>query len=141
MYNSETGAVGLMLSRIRESREMHRLDSMHLAVVNVGQFYYVQHWHTKIAVGLRGELPFAMTTQGWNTVTTLNILRSLGFNLVTKRISLGMQRNPVTHRMNNIFKRVLHIDGKPMLDNKGNVDYWSWYGRGGIRLDANPDFS
>lgn len=140
MYHRETGAVGLMLNRIRTGREMNRLASMHLAVVNVGRFYYVQHWNTKIAVGLRGELPFAMTTQGWNTVTTLNILRSLGFNLHTERISLGTKRNPKTHRMNNIFARVLHIDGKPMLDSIGNVDYGSWYGHGGIRLEANPNF-
>ena len=140
MYNRETGAVGLMLDRIHAGREMNRLGSMHLKVVNVGRFYYIQHWNTKIAVGLRGELPFVMTTQGWNTVTTLNILRSLGFNLTTKKISLGMKRNPKTHRMNNIFQRVLHIDDKPMLDNEGRVDYDSWYGHGGIRIEANTNF-
>lgn len=138
MYNRETGAVGLMLHRIREGREMNRLGSMHIAVVNVGEFYYVQHWNTKIAIGKRGEMPFAMRTKGWNTVTTLNILRSLGFNLETKKIVLARAKNQKTHRMNNIYERVLHIDGKPMLDERGCVDYDAWYGHGGLR--ATSDF-
>ena len=139
MYSRTTGAVGLMLNRIREGRELSR-KSLRIKVINVGRFYYVQHWNTKIAVGIRGELPFAMTTQGWNTKTTLSILRNLGFNLHTERISLGKRRNPNTHRMNNIFERVLHVDGKPMLDESGAPDYGAWYGHGGIRLDANPNF-
>lgn len=138
MYNRETGAVGLMLHRIREGREMNRLGSMHIAVVNVGEFYYVQHWNTKIAIGKRGELPFAVRTCGWNTVTTLNILRCLGFNLETKKIVIGRRMNESTHRMNNIYDSVLHIDGKPMIDSEGDVNYNAWWGHGGI--NATTDF-
>ena len=140
MFGSrDTKAVGLMLSSILGDKEMHR-SSMHIKVVHVGKFYYVQHWNTKIAIGKRGEFPFAMTTQGWNTVTTKNYLRALGFDLETKKMIIARRKNYKTGRMNNVYDQVLHIDGHPMMDEEGCVDYKAWYGRGGLRLCATPDF-
>lgn len=137
MYGSrETNIVRLIQSRIEAGKELTNSKS-HIKIVNVGEFYYVQHWNTKIAVGVRTEPPFAMTTKGWNTKTTINYLRALGFDLKNKRISLRKYRNPKTHRMVNDFRNVLHIDDHPMLDESGEPDYFAWYGHNGVRVSGD----
>ena len=133
----------LVCERIMRGIPLQR-KSMHVQIVfpGAGDFYYVQHYSTIVAIGEKGEPPFACRTRGWNTNATLGLLRSLGFDLESKLIPIGKPyRNPRTHRMRQDRSRILHIHGRPMLDESGEqADYESWWDREGHRLGRSYFF-
>lgn len=133
----------LVCDRIMRGIPLKR-KSMNVEIVFVadGEYYYVRHYNTIVAIGKKGEPPFACRTCGWNTCTTLGLLRSLGFDLETKRIPIGEPyRNPKTHRMTQNRDRILHIHGRPMLDESGeDVDYKSWWDKNGFCLGRSHFF-
>lgn len=138
-----TRCAQLVCDRIMHGIPLQR-KSMRVQVVfpNDGDFYYVQHYSTIVAIGKKGEPPFACRTCGWNTPTTLGLLRSLGFDLESKLIRIGKPyRNPKTHRMIQDRSRILHIHGRPMLDESGEcADYESWWDKNGFRLGRSYFF-
>jgi hypothetical protein len=133
----------LVCDRIMRGIPLKR-KSMNVQVVfpNDGDFYYVQHYSTIVAIGKKEEPPFACRTCGWNTKTTLGLLRSLGFDLESKVIPIGKPyKNPRTHRMTQCRDRILHIHGRPMLDESGEeADYESWWDKEGFCLGRSHFF-
>lgn len=133
----------LVCDRIMRGIPLKR-KSMNVEVVFVadGEYYYVRHYNTIVTIGKNGKPPFACRTRGWNTQSTLGLLRSLGFALEMKRIQFGEPyRNPRTNRMKRDFARVLHINGRPMFDETGKcTDYESWWDKNGYRLGPSNFF-
>ena len=115
MYGYPSKAVGEACAAINAGKDYLKKRS-HVHVRFYGDFYLVKHWSTVIAIGKRGEMPFAMKTDGWDTVTTRGVLSALGFSLSRKKLIIGRTRNEKTNRMNNIYESVLHINGRPMFD-------------------------
>ena len=136
MYGRSTIAIEKAIATIRGGGDFDK-KRYHIKVkrCHKGEYYYVRHWSTIVAIGRGTDMPFAMRTFGWNTVTTLNLLRSLGFPISSKRMATGEFVNEKTHRKNKIYESVLHINDRPMINPQtGKPDYDSWYSPEGFYL-------
>lgn len=136
-----TGPVNFVLESIASGRTRSS-NRFHVGVTFVGEYYYVTHWWSHIAVGWRNR-PTAdlLNLNGFNTPTTRNLLSALGFDLSSKKISYGKPfLNEKTGKMNTQHGSILHINGKPMLGPDGEPDYQSWYDSDGnwITRNFNP---
>lgn len=137
MYGSRpTIAIEKAIDTIRDGGNFEKKRyNIQVKRCHKGEYYYVRHWNTIVAIGRGTDMPFAMRTLGWNTVTTLNLLRNLGFPIYSKRIAVGERVNEQTHRKNKIYESVIHINDRPMINPKsGKVDYDSWYSTEGFYL-------
>lgn len=131
----------LVLQRAREGRNLIRKHDP-LKVVFVGDFYGVFHYNTQIAIGLKGEPPFAFNIHGWETRTTIDHCRALGFGLYKEKLCVGRVRNPKTHRMNKVVWDVYCVHGKPLGEVKGlelKYRYNDWYSPDGERLGVDTE--
>lgn len=138
-----TGPVNFVLEAIKEEKN-RTSKRLHVSVTFRGEYYYVTHWWSDIAIGKRGSLPELMNLHGFNTVTTINLLSALGFDLSSRKIKYGQPfRNKKTGRMNHQRGSVMHIGGNPMLDPNGEPDYNAWYDHFGnwINKNFNPEYA
>lgn len=139
-----TGNDALVIARIKAGKELIRRSSSMMVVSN-GEFYGVFYYNTQIAVGLKGEMPFAFNLHGWTTRTTIDHLRNLGFGLYSEKICTGKMRNEKTKRMNKVVYKVFVAGGqhKPLAEIHGLAlqnRYHDWYDAEGNRIGMEKDF-
>lgn len=127
-----TGRVNFVLDAIAKQKDKHN-SRLHVKVDHHGEYYYVTHWYSVIAIGRGTAMPDMMNLHGWNTYTTRNLLQALGFDLSSKVIKWGVSyRNRETGRMIHNRSSVLHVSGRPLLGEDGNKPhYHAWYDKEG----------
>lgn len=127
-----TGPVNFVLDAIAKRKDKHN-SRLHVKVDHHGEYYYVTHWYSVIAIGRGTDMPDMMNLHGWTSATTRNLLQALNFDLGSKVIKYGIPyRNKETGRMNHNRGSVIHVAGRPLLGADGNTpDYRAWYDKEG----------
>ena len=115
----------LVEKRIMERKDYIRMRDP-IKVVQCDPFYFIVFYSTIIMVGFMGNAPFAFNLHGWGTRTTLDIIRSFGFDVRRERRVYDVVFNKRTKRKNTIYHNPLCIKGKQF-----DVDEWH-------DLDGNP---
>lgn len=139
-----TGNDTLVIARIKAGKELIRRSSTMMVVSN-GEFYGVFYHNTQIAVGLKGEMPFAFNLHGWTTRTTIDHLRNLGFGLYSEKICTGKRLNKKTNRMNKVVEKAFVVGSqhKPLAEIHGlalQLRYYDWYDAEGNRIGSEKEF-
>lgn len=123
-----------IIDRIMKGKEFVSFHSS-VAVVHHedGKHYSVFLYDSRIAIGRIGEMPFMFQIPNhWDTMTTKNWLRNLGFSVYHRNICIGRERNPETNRMRNVYERRLYLNGSPTVGKiveRGDLE--QWYGSDG----------